>query len=61
MKPINSIKLIITITTMCDCIDYDLLYRYRTRSKIMKEEDQDSTIIDHEEIQQQEEPIVVSS
>jgi hypothetical protein len=46
---------------MCDCIDYDLLYRYRTRSKIMKEEDQDSIIIDHEEIQQQEEPIVVSS
>jgi hypothetical protein len=46
---------------MCEYIDYDLLYGYRTRSKIMKEEDQDSTIIDHEEIQQQEEPIVVSS
>jgi hypothetical protein len=46
---------------MCDCIDYDLLYRYRTRSKIIKEEDQDSTKIDLEEIQQQEQPIIVSS
>ena len=46
---------------MCDCIDYNLLYRYRPRSKIIKEEDQDSTKIDHKEIQQQEEPIIVSS
>lgn len=45
---------------MCDFIDYDLLYRNRTRSKIVEEEDQDTTKIDLEEIQQQEQPIAVS-
>lgn len=44
---------------MCDFIDYDLLYRYRTKSKIVEEQDQDSTKID-EEIQQQEQPITVA-
>lgn len=45
---------------MCDFIDYDLLYRNRTRSKIVEAEDQDATKIDLEEIQQQEQPITVS-
>ena len=60
LKPVYSIKLIIIIAIMCDFIDYDLLYRNRTRSKIVEEEDQDTTKIDLEEIQQQEQPIAVS-
>ena len=45
---------------MCDYIDYDLRYRYRNKSKIAEEEDQDLTGIDLEEIQQEEQPIAVT-
>jgi len=60
MKLVYSIKMIIHVTPMCDYIDYDLRYRYRNKSKIAEEEDQDLTGIDLEEIQQEEQPIAVT-